>query len=70
MGTDLSVTHGVCWCGPDARHDGDDDVLFDSERSRIKRDTKEGNLRHVTSPQLSHEKRQKERDELDVGGGA
>ena len=46
-------------------------MLFDSERSGIKRDTKEGNLRHVTSPQLAHEERQKERDELDVshGGG-
>ena len=63
--TDWSDTHGVCWCVPDGTHGGDDDVLFDGEWSRVKRDTKEGNIRHVTSPQVAHEERQKERNELD-----
>ena len=65
VSTQWSYTHGVWYVTPDARHDGDYDVLFDGEWSRIKRDTKEGNFWHVTSPQMTHGQRQKEGDELD-----
>lgn len=64
-----SDTYGVCGYSPDARHDGDDDVFFDSEWSRIKRDTKDGNIRDVTGPQLAHGERQKEGDDLDFAQG-
>ena len=63
------VTHGVCWCGPGAGHDVDYDVLFDGEWSRVKRDAKEGNTRHVTSPQVAHEEGQKDGNELDFEEG-
>jgi hypothetical protein len=69
VSTQWSYTHGVCCVIPDATHDGDYDVLFDGEWSRIKRDTKEGNFWHVTSPQIAHGERQKERNELDFSQG-
>ena len=69
MSIQWSYTHGVCWSIPDVRHDGNYDVLFDGEWSRIKRDTKEGNFRHVTSPQIAHGERQKDGNELDFSRG-
>ena len=60
----MSGTHGICWISPDAGHDGGDDVLFDSEWSRVERDTEDGNPRHVTSPQLEHREGQQQRDIL------
>jgi len=60
----LSGTHGVCWPSPDAGYDGGDDMLFDSEWSRVERDTEDGNPRHVTSPQLEHREGQQHRDSL------
>lgn len=47
-------THGICRCSSDTGHDGDDDVLFNGEWPRIKRDAKEGNIREVTSPGLAN----------------
>ena len=44
-------------------------MLFDGEWSRIKRDTKDGNIRHVTSPQIAHKQRQKDGAVLDLHRG-
>ena len=43
-------TNGVCRLSSDPSHGGDDDMLLNGERPWIKRDTEEGNIRHVASP--------------------
>ena len=50
---------------PNVGHDVDYDVLFDGEWSRVKRDTKEGNFRDATNPQLVHGEGHEEMNELD-----
>ena len=67
--TQWGYTHGVCLFRPHASHGVNYDVLFDSEWSRIKRDTKEGNLRHVTSPQMAYGQGQKDGNVLDCARG-
>jgi hypothetical protein len=47
-------TNGVCRLSSNPRHDGDDDMLLNRERPRIKRDTEEGNIRHVASPGVAN----------------
>lgn len=53
-------TYRVCRLVPNACHDGDQDVLFDGEGTRIDRNTKNLDLWHDTSPQPH----QRERDQL------
>jgi hypothetical protein len=38
----------------DACHDGDEDMLLNGERPRIKRDTEEGNIGQVASPGVAN----------------
>jgi hypothetical protein len=47
-------TNGVCRSSSDPSHDGDDDMLLNGERPRIKRDTEEGSIRQVASPGLAN----------------
>jgi hypothetical protein len=45
-----SDTHGVCRSTSNPSHDGDDNMLLNGERPRIKRDAEDGNVRQITSP--------------------
>lgn len=54
----MGDTHGICRYSSDTGHDGDDDMLFNGERSRIKRDAKDGNIRQVTSPGFANRETQ------------
>ena len=44
------MTHGVRRWSPDTGHDGNDDVLFDSERTRVDLKAKDGDIGQITSP--------------------
>ena len=57
-------TNGVCRLSSDRSHDGDDGVLLNGERPWIKRDTEEGNIRHVASPGLANWETQQQGENL------
>jgi hypothetical protein len=57
-------TNGVCRYSSDPSHDSDDDMLLNGERPRIKRDTEEGNIRHVASPCVANWETQQHGEKL------
>ena len=57
-------TDGVCRKSSDPSHDGDDDMLLDGERPRIKRETEEGNIRQVASQRLANWETQQHGEKL------
>jgi hypothetical protein len=61
VGATLTAYAGVI---SHARHDGDDDMLLNGERPRIKRDTEEGYIRQVASPGLANWETQQHGEKL------